>query len=89
MLALNSSSNNHVIVDDITVSEIMCYDQVYMKKINLMFDEAEKTVRRDWLKQNRIKVSRINIPQTETMTVRTIFYADLTDEQATEYYLRF
>ena len=82
-------SKVHVIVDDFTVSEIMSYDQNYMNKIKTLFEDALNTQRQRWLKENRIKITRMNIPQKETMSVRTIFYAALTDTQATEYYLRF
>ena len=79
----------HVIVDDITVSELMSYDQNYMEKIKSLFDDALSTNRRAWLKDNRIKVTRMTIPHKETMSVRTVFYASLTNIQATEYHLRF
>jgi hypothetical protein len=82
-------SKIHIIVDDITVSEIMSYDQNYMEKIKSLFEDAASTSRRTWLTDNRIKVTRMNIPQKETMTVRSIFYAALTEKQATEYHLRF
>lgn len=78
-----------VIIEDITVSEISSFDQDYMNRLRSLFNEPGRVSKRDWLTENGIKLRRRNISQKDTMSVRVMFYADLTEKEATEYYLRF
>jgi hypothetical protein len=78
-----------MIIEDITVSEISSYDENYMNELRTLFEDPTRVSKRDWLAANGIKLHRRNINQRHSMSVRIVFYADLTEKQATEYHLRF
>lgn len=78
-----------VILSDITIDSIKSYDEKYIEKIQNFFDEAAKSAKQQWLRENGIPVLQVREDLKHTFSVRITFYAHLTDVQATEFYLRF
>lgn len=80
---------HRVLVDSVTVTEFMAYDEKYMQTIQEQLNNVYKSNQAKWLRSNGIKVNKRTGTDRNTMTVCHIFYAELTDVQATEYLLRF
>ena len=78
-----------IIVDNIVVNSLNTYSDAYMEKMIKIFEDTKSAPKWRWLVEQGLKVKQVwATDNTNGMTV-TRFYVEVTEQQATEYYLRF
>ena len=78
-----------IVIDQVTVNSSSTYSDKYMEKVREMFVDAASSARMAWCKANNIVVKQVQQRDNVQGLVVTVFYIEVTDEQATDYYLRF
>lgn len=78
-----------IIIDEIVVNSLNTYNDAYMEKMMKVFEDTKSAPKWRWLTERGIKVKQVHATDNTNGLSVTRFYVEVTEQQATEYYLRF
>jgi hypothetical protein len=78
-----------IIINEIVVNSLNTYNDAYMEKVMKIFEDTKTAPKWKWLVEQGIKVKQVHATDNTNGLTVTRFYVEVTEQQATEYYLRF